>query len=229
MSSAYHPQSDDQTEIVNKALQQYLRCFVHQQPKQWGKYLPWIEWHYNTTTHDSTGFSPFQVVFGKPPPTLQQYVEGSSTTEAVQSELMTRDAILHKLKQKLRKAQETMKEFADKRRIPYPFKMGDLVFVKLQPHRQVYVAGHRVNKLAKRYYGPFQILCSIGDVAFQLALPATSRIHPVFHASQLKPCFGETLPSLDLPPTSINNQPILVPTAIVAHQTVDNEDKVLVQ
>lgn len=156
-------------------------------------------------------------MFGKPPPTLQQYVEGSSTTEAVQSELMTRDAILQKLKQKLLKAQQTMKDFADKRRIPHPFKVGDLVLLKLRPHRQVSVAGHRVNKLAKRYYAPFPILRSIGDVAFQLALPATSRIHPVFHASQLKPCFGETLPSLDLPPASIHNQPIPVPTAIVAH------------
>lgn len=63
MSSAYHPQSDGHTEIVNKALQQYLRYFLHQQPQNWGNFLHWAEWHYNTTIHDATDFSPFQIVF----------------------------------------------------------------------------------------------------------------------------------------------------------------------
>jgi hypothetical protein len=70
MSSAYHPQSDGQTEIVNKVLQQYLRCFVHEQPRRWGEFLHWAEWHYNTAVHTSTGLSPFQVVYGRAPPTL---------------------------------------------------------------------------------------------------------------------------------------------------------------
>jgi hypothetical protein len=70
MSTAYHPQTDGQTEIVNKALQQYLRCFVHNEPTKWGDYLHWAEWHYNTAVHTSTGLSPFQVVYGRAPPTL---------------------------------------------------------------------------------------------------------------------------------------------------------------
>lgn len=78
MSTAYHPQSDGQTEVVNKALQQYLRCFVHNKPSKWGQYLHWAEWHYNTSVHTTTGFSPFQVVYGKPPPSLPQYIAGSS-------------------------------------------------------------------------------------------------------------------------------------------------------
>jgi hypothetical protein len=64
MSTAYHPQSDGQTEIVNKVLQQYLRCFVHDKPSQWGQFLHWAEWHYNTAIHTSTGLSPFQIVYG---------------------------------------------------------------------------------------------------------------------------------------------------------------------
>ncbi|MCH91435.1 hypothetical protein A2U01_0012362, partial [Trifolium medium] len=59
MSTTYHPQSDGQTEIVNKMLQQYLRCFVHDKPKQWGRLLHWAEWHYNTAIHTSTGLSPY--------------------------------------------------------------------------------------------------------------------------------------------------------------------------
>lgn len=66
MTTAYHPQSDGQTEIVNKCLQQYLRAYVHRKPKLWGKFLAWAEWHYNSSIHSATGFSPYQVVYGRP-------------------------------------------------------------------------------------------------------------------------------------------------------------------
>ncbi|MCI20349.1 retrotransposon protein, partial [Trifolium medium] len=74
MSTTYHPQSDGQTKIMNKALQQFLRSFVHNKPKEWGKYLHWAEWHYNTSVHIATGITPFQLVYGKPPPSLPQYI-----------------------------------------------------------------------------------------------------------------------------------------------------------
>jgi hypothetical protein len=229
MSSAYHPQTDGQTEIVNKALQQYLRCFVHQQPKEWGKYLHWAEWHYNTSIHSATGMSPFQVVYGKLPPTLPAYIAGSSRLEAVETELSSREDILELLKKKLQKAQESMKNSADKKRLPHNFKQGDWAFVKLRPHRQVSVAGHRVNKLAKRYYGPFKLLRAIGEVAFELELPASSRIHPIFHVSQLKPCVSEAISGADLPPNSVDNCPVIQPLAILQHDNEGDPDRVLVQ
>lgn len=63
MSSAYHPQ----TEVVNRWLEQYLRCFVHQRPKQRSSLLPWAEYWYNTTYHASTGTTPFKAVYGRDP------------------------------------------------------------------------------------------------------------------------------------------------------------------
>jgi hypothetical protein len=209
MSSAYHPQSDGQTKIVNKALQQYLRCFVNTKPTQWGKYLHLAEWHYNTTTHSSTGFSPFHIVYGKPPPSLPQYIAGTSTVEALDETLRDRDTILQILKKKLAKAQQAMKLYADKRRLSHPFKEGDWVLVKLRPYRQVSVSGPRNNKLAKRFFGPFKIVQQIGEVAFKLQLPVTSRIHPVFHASQLKPYTGnvDEPPSL---PEANDTEPVIV-------------------
>jgi hypothetical protein len=85
-----------------------------------------------------------------------------------------------------------MKLYAYKKRLPHPFKVGDMVLVKLRPYRQTSVSGNRNNKLSKRFFGPFQIIQKIGEVAFKLQLPTVSKIHPVFHASQLKPFYGTT-------------------------------------
>jgi hypothetical protein len=218
-------------EIVNKTLQQYLRCFVHDKPKQWGQFLPWAEWHYNTAVHTSTGFSPFQVVYGRPPPSLVDYIPGSTPLQAVDATLTNRDEILQILKHKLLKAQATMKEYADQHRTPHQFKIGDFVFVKLRPYRQNSVLGRRFHKLSKRFYGPFKLVRAIGDVAFQVELPATSRIHPVFHVSQMKPCFDVTTYTLALPPEAIDNQPILKPLAVLDWKkgTTEDQNQVLIQ
>jgi len=70
MSSSYHPQTDGQTEVMNHTIEQYLRAFVHHKPSQWFKYLPWAGYHYNTSIHSGSGLSPFEVMYGKPPPFL---------------------------------------------------------------------------------------------------------------------------------------------------------------
>jgi hypothetical protein len=215
MSTAYHPQSDGQTEIVNKVLQQYLRCFAHDKPTQWGQYLHWAEWHYNTAIHTTTGLTPFQVVYGRPPPALTDYIPGSSPIQAIDATLTDRETMLQNLKNKLLKAQAAMKLQADQHRIPHKFKVGDLVFVKLRPYRQIFVMGRRVHKLSKRFYGPFKLTKAIGEVAFELELPSTSRIHPVFHVSQLKPCFDEGVVALDLPHGAIDNKPLIQPLAVL--------------
>lgn len=91
-----------------------------------------------------------------------------------------------------------MKMYADKRKLSHKFQLGDLVFVKLRPYRQHSLARHRFQKLSKRYFGPYKLLRQIGPVAFELELPPHSKIHPVFHVSQLKPYHGSNEPTNEL-------------------------------
>lgn len=79
---------------------------------------------------------------------------------------------------------------ANKHKTDREFAIGDFVYLKLQPHRQVTVKHGAYNKLSTRYYGPFEIETRIGKVAYRLKLPMTAAIHIVFHVSQLKLCHG---------------------------------------
>ncbi|XP_068636041.1 uncharacterized protein [Aristolochia californica] len=92
-SSAYHPQTDGQTEVVNRTLAMYLRCFLGDTPQQWVRWLAWAEYCYNTSYHTALGTTPFQVVYGREPPRLLSYEPGSSRIAALDQALADRDVM----------------------------------------------------------------------------------------------------------------------------------------
>jgi len=113
-SSAYHPQTDGQTEVVNRTLEMYLRCFTGDKPKDWIKWLSWVEYTYNTSYHSSTSKSPFELVYGRPAPSLLSYIPGTTRVESVGQQLEARDILLKQARLKLSQAQNRMKQLDEK-------------------------------------------------------------------------------------------------------------------
>ena len=116
LSTAYHPQTDGQSEVVNRCLETYLRCMCSDNPKQWSKWLPLAEWWYNTTYHSSIKASPFEIVYGQAPPTYLPYLPSESKVELVDRSLQKREEMLKLVKFHMRRAQDRMKQLANKHR-----------------------------------------------------------------------------------------------------------------
>uniref|UniRef100_A0A2N9J2Z8 Reverse transcriptase n=2 Tax=Fagus sylvatica TaxID=28930 RepID=A0A2N9J2Z8_FAGSY len=192
MSTAYHPQTDGQTEVVNRSLEQYLRAFAADKPSQWANWLPLAEYWFNTNYHTSTKTTPFEALYGYPPPRLLEYIPGTTRVEAVDDYLYTRQQALSLLKTNLVAAQERMKLQADKNRTEREFLVGDWVYLRLQPFKQRSMH-QKMGKLAPKFYGPYQILEKVGAVAYKLDLPNDALIHPVFHVSCLKAKLGQSI------------------------------------
>ncbi|PNX77624.1 Ty3/gypsy retrotransposon protein [Trifolium pratense] len=221
MSSAYHPQSDGQTEVLNKVLELFLRCFTFNNPKSWSKVISWAEYWYNTAFQTSIGMTPFKALYGRDPPYLTKYEAQEIDPPTLQEELKERDKLLQQLKSNLEKAQQYMKHQADKHRKDVKFQVGEMVLVRLQPYRQQSVALRKNQKLGMRYFGPFEILACVGNVAYKLKLPDNAKIHPVFHVSQLKPFKGNvTEHYLPLPLTMNDTGPIIQPVAVLQARTI---------
>ncbi|GJW83607.1 ty3-gypsy retrotransposon protein [Tanacetum coccineum] len=220
-STAYHPQTDRQTEVVNRCLEQYLRAMVSHCPQQWVRYLPWAEYCYNSSYHSSIKMSPFQALYGRLPLSVIPYPPGSLKVAAVDKLLVDRDGLLRQLKDSLLSAKQRMEVKANRKRRDVEFNVGDMVLVKLQPYRQITLAKRLSNKLAKRYYGPYTVEARMGKVAYRLTLPASSKIHPVFHVSILKAFFGNSSEVVtNLPEEFQDGQPVEQPLAICGTRVV---------
>ncbi|XP_019183647.1 PREDICTED: uncharacterized protein LOC109178468 [Ipomoea nil] len=108
-STAYHPQSDGQTEVTNRTIEMYLRCFVGDKPRQWVEWFPWAEYCYNTSYHTSIRTTLFHVVYGREPPKLLSNEPGVSKPDTVDVHLQKRDAVLTEVRDRLQMAQARMR------------------------------------------------------------------------------------------------------------------------
>ena len=190
LSSAYHPQTDGQTEVVNRCLEAYLRCVTGCYPDKWCRWLSLAEFWYNTNFHTSLELTPFQALYGIPAPIHIPYIPGDSLVAAVDRLLVEKEDMIKVLHHQLSNAQHRMKQLADRHQTDRSFKIGDMIFLKLQPYKQQSVARAGIHKFAAKYYGPYKVKDKIGKVAYQLELPSYARIHDIFHVSLLKKAHG---------------------------------------
>lgn len=215
---------------MNRCLENHLRCLTGHNPKEWNKWLHLTEFWYNSSYHTSLNMTPFKLLYGYDPPQLSFELIAQIRVAVVDKVLKERQLMAKVMKGNFEKAQSRMKMYADKKRTEREFEEDDWVFLKLQPYRQTSVAVRRSLKLASKFFGPYQIIQKIGPVAYKLKLPPTTKIHPVFHISQLKKKVGsQTIPSIDPPICSLGGQPLVEPVAIIDRRMVKRGNKATTQ
>ncbi|KAI3797157.1 hypothetical protein L1987_32410 [Smallanthus sonchifolius] len=191
LSTAYHPQTDGQTERTIQTLEDMLRACVIDFGGNWDAHLTLIEFSYNNSYHTSINMAPFEALYGRKcrsPICWNEIGEAQITGPELIQE--TSDKILQ-IRDNIRVARSRQKSYADKRRKPLEFQVGDLVLLKVSPWKGVIRFGKK-GKLAPRYVGPFKILERIGKVAYKLELPPElNNVHPTFHVSNLKKCLAD--------------------------------------
>ncbi|KAJ0524802.1 putative nucleotidyltransferase, Ribonuclease H [Helianthus annuus] len=191
MSTAYHPQTDGQSERTIQTLEDMLRACVIDFGKNWEKHLPLVEFSYNNSYHTSIQAAPFEALYGRKCRSPLCWAEvGDSQITGPEMVVDTTEKIAQ-IRQRMAAARDRQKSYADKRRKPLEFQVGDRVLLKVSPWKGVVRFGKR-GKLNPRYIGPFEITEKIGKVAYRLNLPEElSTVHNVFHVSNLKKCLSD--------------------------------------
>ncbi|KAL0534123.1 hypothetical protein IC582_028404 [Cucumis melo] len=203
-STAFHPQTDGQTERLNQVLEDMLRACALEFPGSWDSHLHLMEFAYNNSYQATIGMAPFEALYGKccrsPVCWGEVGEQRLMGPELVQS---TNEAI-QKIRSRMHTAQSRQKSYADVRRKDLEFEVGDKVFLKVAPMRGV-VRFERRGKLSPRFVGPFEILERIGPVAYRLVLPPSlSTVHDVFHVSMLRKYVPDPSHAVDYEPLEID-------------------------
>jgi hypothetical protein len=190
LSFAFHPQTDGQSEVTNHIIAMYLGCLTGDRPRSWLHWLPWTEFCYNTSFQSALKTMPFNVVYGCDPPPLLKYEPGMSLVAAVDAQL------------KVTAVPGSHENIITKKQRIKEFQVGEWVWLRLQHREAAGITPLKQSKLFPRFFGPYQVIDWIGEVAYRLQLPAWARIHDVFHVALLKKFEGN-------PPSSVVPLPVM--------------------
>ncbi|KAJ9509347.1 hypothetical protein QJQ45_001810 [Haematococcus lacustris] len=229
LSSAYHPETDGQTERVNRVIEEMLRHFIRPDQRDWAEYLPLVEFAINNAWQESVRSTPFYLSYGYHPrlaelldlpqkvPQAHDFVKGMKTA-------------VEQARQCLARAQKRMKSYQDNKRREVLYLPGDMVLLSTQNMRgKANQPG--VRKLKPRYVGPFNVQYMVGKAAVKLWLPDEwSRLHNVFHVSLVKPYRTDpsgAVPGLAGPPPVqwLDGEPQYTVEKVVGHRLEPSKGK----
>ncbi|KAJ9516264.1 hypothetical protein QJQ45_001114 [Haematococcus lacustris] len=229
LSSAYHPETDGQTERVNRVIEEMLRHFIRPDQRDWAEYLPLVEFAINNAWQESVRSTPFYLNYGYHPrlaelldlpqkvPQAHDFVKGMKTA-------------VEQARQCLARAQKRMKSYQDNKRREALYLPGDMVLLSTQNMRgKANQPG--VRKLKPRYVGPVSVQYMVGKAAVKLWLPDEwSRLHNVFHVSLVKPYRTDAsgaVPGLAGPPPVqwLDGEPQYTVEKVVGHRLEPSKGK----
>ena len=191
MSTAYHPQTDGQTERTNRTLEDMLRSYVNFEQNNWDQFLVAAEISINNSQQASSRFTPYFLNYHQHPE-----LPLSRTARPVETNAQSKspaagqayDSFMKHLEQaklNLKMAQDKQAKYANQHRRDYEFEVNDKVMIAT---KHINMDG-RAPKLSPKYYGPFKVLERIGNSAYKLDFPPQWSIHPVINVSKLKPYY----------------------------------------
>nr|GEU29596.1 putative reverse transcriptase domain-containing protein [Tanacetum cinerariifolium] len=199
LSTAYHPQTDGQSERTIQTLEDMLRACAIDFGGNWDTHLPLVEFSYNNSYQSSVKYAPFEALYGRK---CQTPIAWAETTRDCQ------------------------KSYADNRRKPLKFSVGDKVLLKVSPWKGVVRFGKR-SKLSPRYVGPFEVVKQVGPIAYRLRLSQELvGIHDTFHVSNMKKCLADVNLHVPLEEIKIDDKLRFVEESI---KIIDHEVKKLKQ
>ncbi|CAI7865933.1 unnamed protein product [Closterium sp. NIES-54] len=182
MSSAYHPQTDGQTERLNQVVEQLLRTACKDVVSHWDTQLPTLEFAYNKASHAATGKTPFFLCYEREPLTPQQLTTPAHV-QAAHDFVTTMQQLWEKTQRRLTTMQTSQKQYADRQRRDHSVAVGDQVLLDTRNLN----LSHLPSKLRPRFCGPFLVEAQVTPVTFRLRLPDTWKLHNAFHVQLLKP------------------------------------------
>jgi len=189
MGAAYHPESDGQTENANKTLEIMLRSVIDFTQDDWDEHLAAAELAFNSSKNETTGFTPFYLVYGREARmpidlALAPLTKAADNPAAAEATARWR-AALQQASDNTSRQQRRQKKYADRTRREVRFVVGDRVLLSTQ-HLKLIGERKRARKLTERYVGPYRVKRVVNANAYELELPASLKIHPVINISHLK-------------------------------------------
>jgi hypothetical protein len=220
LSTAYHPQTDGQSERTIQTLEDMLRACALDFGGSWEDHLPLVEFAYNNSYHSSIEAAPYEVLYGRKCRTPLCWNEvGERQLVGPEIVQITTDKI-KQIQERLKVARDRQKSYADRRRKDLEFQIGDFVMLKVSPWKGVMRFGKK-GKLSPRYVGPFRITERVGNVAYKLDLPEQLRgVHNTFHVSNLRKCLAEPESAIPLQGIEVDQKLSFIeePIEIVDHK-----------